>query len=91
MVLTAATSRSLVGATCETFADIRDQIGDVSLYIGFECLLRRLDAEQHQLTRDMSELYRQNRVVGFHTYGEQFGSMHVNQTFTGVAIGRRPS
>ena len=57
----------------------------------FECLLRRLDAEQHQLARDMSDLYRQNRVVGFHTYGEQFGSMHVNQTFTGVAIGRRPS
>ncbi|MCA1537287.1 FIST C-terminal domain-containing protein [Bradyrhizobium sp. NBAIM03] len=91
MVLTAATSRSLVGAARETFADIRDQIGDVSLYIGFECLLRRLDAEQHQLARDMSELYRQNCVVGFHTYGEQFGSMHVNQTFTGVAIGRRPS
>ncbi|MCA1386267.1 MULTISPECIES: FIST N-terminal domain-containing protein [Bradyrhizobium] len=91
MVLTAATSRSLVGAARETFADIRDQIGDVSLYIGFECLLRRLDAEQHQLARDMSELYRQNRVIGFHTYGEQFGSMHVNQTFTGVAIGRRPS
>ncbi|MFK4386469.1 FIST N-terminal domain-containing protein [Bradyrhizobium sp. USDA 223] len=91
MVLTAATSRSLVGAARETFADIRDQIGEVSLYIGFECLLRRLDAEQHQLARDMSELYRQNRVVGFHTYGEQFGSMHVNQTFTGVAIGRRPS
>ncbi|MEY9180981.1 hypothetical protein ABIG06_002834 [Bradyrhizobium sp. USDA 326] len=91
MVLTAATSRSLVGATRETFAEIHDEIGDVSLYIGFECLFRRLDAEQHQLARDMSELYRQNRVVGFHTYGEQFGSMHVNQTFTGVAIGRRPS
>lgn len=91
MVLTAATSKSLVGATRDVFAETRDQIGDVSLYIGFECLLRRLDAEQHQLARDMSELYRQNRVVGFHTYGEQYGSMHVNQTFTGVAIGRRPA
>jgi len=89
MVLTAATSRSLVGSTQDVFAQMQDQIGEVSLYIGFECLLRRLDAEQHQLARDMSELYRQNRVVGFHTYGEQFGSMHVNQTFTGVAIGRR--
>ncbi len=89
MVLTAATSRSLVGSTQDVFAQTQDQIGDVSLYIGFECLLRRLDAEQHQLARDMSELYRENRVVGFHTYGEQFGSMHVNQTFTGVAIGRR--
>lgn len=91
MVLTAATSKSLVGATRDVFAETHDQIGDVSLYIGFECLLRRLDAEQHQLARDMSELYRQNRVVGFHTYGEQYGSMHVNQTFTGVAIGRRPA
>nr|WP_246551040.1 FIST N-terminal domain-containing protein [Bradyrhizobium liaoningense] len=91
MVLTTATSCSLVGATRDAFAETRDQIGDVSLYIGFECLLRRLDAEQHQLSREMSELYRQNRVVGFHTYGEQFGSMHVNQTFTGVAIGRRPT
>ncbi|WP_027554988.1 FIST N-terminal domain-containing protein [Bradyrhizobium sp. Cp5.3] len=91
MVLTAATSRSLVGSTRDLFAQTQDQIGDVSLYIGFECLLRRLDAEQHQLARDMSELYRENRVIGFHTYGEQFGSMHVNQTFTGVAIGRRPA
>ncbi|MFK4618675.1 CheY-like chemotaxis protein/anti-sigma regulatory factor (Ser/Thr protein kinase) [Bradyrhizobium diazoefficiens] len=57
MVLTAATSRSLVGSTRDTFAEIRDQIGDVSLYIGFECLLRRLDAEQHQLARDMSDLW----------------------------------
>jgi hypothetical protein len=91
MVLTTATSRSLVGTTRDVFAETRDLIGDVSLYIGFECLLRRLDAEQHQVSREMSELYRQNRVVGFHTYGEQFGSMHVNQTFTGVAIGRRPA
>jgi hypothetical protein len=27
-------------------------------------------------------------VVGFSTYGEQYRSMHVNQTFTGVAIGK---
>jgi len=28
-------------------------------------------------------------VIGFATYGEQFNSMHVNQTFTGIAIGHR--
>jgi hypothetical protein len=68
---------------------LRDEIGEVSTYIGFECIFRRLDAEQHQFAREMSELYRENRVVGFHTYGEQYGSMHVNQTLTGVAIGKR--
>jgi hypothetical protein len=89
MVLTAARSRNPVGATREMFSQTQDEIGDVSIYIGFECILRRLDAEQHQFAREMSELYRNNRVVGFHTYGEQYGSMHVNQTLTGVAIGRR--
>ena len=51
----------------------------------------RLDAEQHQFARDISQLYRENHVVGFHTYGEQYRSMHVNQTLTGVAIGKRPA
>ena len=35
----------------------------------------------------MSEIFAENNVVGFSTYGEQFEAMHVNQTFTGVAIG----
>jgi hypothetical protein len=89
MVLTAARSRNPVGAMREVFSQTQAEIGDVAVYIGFECILRRLDAEQHQFAREMSELYRKNRVVGFHTYGEQYGSMHVNQTLTGVAIGRR--
>jgi hypothetical protein len=89
MVLTAARSRNPVAATREVLSQTESEIGDVAVYIGFECILRRLDAEQHQFAREMSELYRKNRVVGFHTYGEQYGSMHVNQTLTGVAIGRR--
>ena len=89
MVLTAAKSRNSVAAAREMLAEVREDIGDVSIFIGFECILRRLDAEQHQFAREMSELYRDNRIVGFHTYGEQYGSMHVNQTLTGVAIGKR--
>jgi hypothetical protein len=37
----------------------------------------------------ISDLYRRYNVAGFHTYGEQFNAMHLNQTFTGVAIGHR--
>ena len=91
MVLTAARAHNPIGATLDLFSKTQAEIGDVSLYLGFECVLRRLDAEQHQFARDMSELYRANRVVGFHTYGEQYRSMHVNQTLTGVAIGKRPA
>jgi hypothetical protein len=90
MVLTVAQPRNPVGATRELFEQTRAELGDVSLYLGFECVFRRLDAEQHQFARDISQLYRENHVVGFQTYGEQYRSMHVNQTLTGVAIGRRP-
>jgi len=32
-------------------------------------------------------LMAQYGVFGFSTYGEQFNGVHVNQTFTGVALG----
>ena len=52
-------------------------------------MLRRLDAQNRQIFRDISELYRENRVIGFNTYGEQYRSMHLNQTLTGIAFGVR--
>ncbi|MGB0661664.1 MAG: FIST N-terminal domain-containing protein [Mangrovicoccus sp.] len=54
--------------------------------LGFDCVLRRVEAEQLQLNVRMSEILRKHGVVGFNTYGEQISGMHVNQTFTGVAI-----
>lgn len=89
MVLTVARGLDPVESTRDLLDQIKCEIGGVSIFLGFECVLRRLDVEQHQLSREMSDLYRRNKVIGFHTYGEQFRSMHVNQTLTGVAIGRR--
>lgn len=56
------------------------------LILGFDCVLRRLEVERKQLGRRMSDVLQAHRVYGFSTYGEQFGSKHVNQTFTGLAI-----
>jgi len=70
------------------FADIRGAIGPVDRIIGFDCVLNRIDAEQRQIAQDVSELYRRHAVIGFNTYGEQFHALHVNQTFSGLAIGR---
>ena len=51
-----------------------------------DCILRRIEAQQKQLISPISKVLVKNRVIGFCTYGEQFNSMHVNQTLTGVAI-----
>lgn len=34
----------------------------------------------------MSQTLARHNVVGFNSYGEQLNMLHVNQTFTGVAI-----
>jgi hypothetical protein len=54
--------------------------------IGCDCILRRLEAQNTQGLRELSRVMARHRVVGFSTYGEQFHAVHVNQTFTGVAI-----
>ena len=89
LVLTAAGRLDTLGVVEQMFRDTESELGEVSLYIGFDCLHRRLDAEQRQIVRELEDLYRRHNVVGFNTYGEQFHSMHLNQTFSGVAIGRR--
>ncbi|MEM7489349.1 MAG: FIST N-terminal domain-containing protein [Pseudomonadota bacterium] len=51
-----------------------------------DCMLRRVEAEQTQRGRDVSEVLARYGVRGFNTYGEQVGPMHLNQTMTGVAL-----
>jgi hypothetical protein len=51
-----------------------------------DCILRRVEVEQIQRTRAVSDILARHGVVGFSTYGEQIGGMHVNHTMTGVAI-----
>lgn len=54
--------------------------------LAFDCILRRIEARENQLTGAVSEILRHHRVHGFSTYGEQFGPMHVNHTLTGCVF-----
>lgn len=64
-------------------------LGEHLLTLGCDCFLRRLEAELRGESERISDLMQRHRVVGFNTYGEQVDGMHVNQTFTAVAIGRK--
>jgi hypothetical protein len=67
-------------------------LGRTALILGFDCVLRRIALEQAGLGEAVGRIYRDHRVVGFNTYGEQHGGLHVNQTFVGLAFlepGRR--
>ncbi|MGX8013465.1 FIST N-terminal domain-containing protein [Mesorhizobium sp. ORM8.1] len=89
VVLSIAQPKNMVEATRAALADVERKLGGIDMILGFDCVLRRLDARNRQVFRDISELYRTNNVIGFGTYGEQYRSMHLNQTFTGIAFGER--
>lgn len=89
LVFTVARPQDMVRSTAETLEALERSLGGIDLVIGFDCILRRLDAENRQIRHLMSDLYRRHNVVGFHTYGEQFNAMHLNQTLTGIAFGTR--
>lgn len=89
VVLSIAQPKGMVESTEAALNDVADRLGGIDMVLGFDCVLRRLDAQNRQITREMSELYRSHKVIGFGTYGEQYRSMHLNQTFTGIAFGHR--
>jgi hypothetical protein len=88
VVLRVAHGRNLVENIEEAFAAVRDEVGEPQLTIGCDCILRRLEVIQGHMTDMVDDVMRRGKTVGFNCYGEQYRGMHVNQTFTGIAIGR---
>lgn len=89
MVLRITRGGDLLANLEQYFAALRAEIGEPEAIIGCDCVLRRLEIEQKGLAGPVAALLERNRVVGFNTYGEQYRGVHVNQTFTGIAIGGR--
>ncbi len=91
LVFTVARPQDMLRSTATKLAEIDGQLGGIDFVLGFDCALRRLDAENRQIRRQMEDLYKRYGIVGFHTYGEQYNAMHLNQTLTGIAFGRPES
>lgn len=69
------------------FAGIRAAIGPPQLVLACDCILRKLEIAQSGLIDRVDAIFRDNNVIGFNSYGEQYRGVHVNQTLTGIAIG----
>ena len=87
LVLRMVRGNDLLENLDNTFSSLRARIGVPMLILGCNCILRRIEIEQKGLTGSVGELMKLNRVCGFNSYGEQFRGIHINQTFTGIAIG----
>lgn len=85
LVLTVAESHDIADHL-EAALETLSEGGAPDVVIGHDCILRRLEVEQRQIGPRVSSILSRHKVVGFNTYGEQHNMLHVNQTFTGVAI-----
>lgn len=88
IVLTVMHAGDIVEGTRCLLDGIVQELGEPEIIIGCDCILRRMELELTGRLASVGALLQRFRVVGFNTYGEQFAGMHLNQTFTGVAIGR---
>jgi hypothetical protein len=87
LVLRVARGVDILANLEQAFERIQEEIGALQLCIGCDCILRNLEIARKQLTEKTGELFDRHNTIGFSTYGEQYGGIHVNQTFAGIAIG----
>lgn len=90
LVLRVAHGVDLVKNLEQTFEQIRAEIGPPQVVFGCDCILRNLEMTQSGSKARIEEILQRNNTIGFSSYGEQFRGVHVNQTFTGIAIGAAP-
>lgn len=90
VVLTLADAEPMADHLERELSALADRERPVAI-LACDCILRRIEAEEKQLTSRVSSVLRNHRVFGFSTYGEQRDTLHVNQTMTGVAIYPPPS
>ncbi len=87
LVLTVAKGTALLENLRQRLEKIHEDIPNVKLVLGCDCILRRLELQQKNLVEEARDILKGSEFIGFSTYGEQYNGIHVNQTLTGIALG----
>ncbi len=85
--LTIARGEGLVKTLNAKVDSLLADLGPIQCTLGCDCILRRLEIQETGRTEEVEEALQRINFLGFSTFGEQFGSIHVNQTLTGIALG----
>lgn len=85
VVLSLARPRDLASHLDEGLAALGRTARPISI-LAFDCILRRVEAEEKQMSGRIASILRDHPIAGFNTYGEQVGPMHLNQTISGFAF-----
>ncbi len=80
-------SEGLIKTLDQKVSELKDEIPNIAITLGFDCFLRRLEFEGSTQQAEIESELNAIKFLGFNTYGEQFNGLHVNQTLTAVVIG----
>lgn len=87
VILRLADKTNLVADLTEQFNKLENMLGRLSLSLVCDCTLRRMDIVDNNQVNTVADIFIQHNTIGFNSFGEQYGSLHVNQTCTGIAFG----
>lgn len=78
----------LIGQTQRDLTAAAERLGGtMSSFLAFSCLARHYEAAANGIERALLATYAQFPTTGFQSFGEQTGTLLVNHTLTGLAIG----
>lgn len=87
VVLRVAQGVDLLTRMEKEFAEAERELGSIEGMLVCDCILRNLEMSRSGRKAAAGELFQRFHALGFSTYGEQIGGVHINQTLTGIAIG----
>lgn len=87
LVLTVARGAGLIESLEVQIDELTAEFSKIECTLGCDCILRRLELLETGDTNRAEKALARLNFVGFSTFGEQSGAVHVNQTLTGVVLG----
>jgi hypothetical protein len=86
LVVALAKPGDMVASLDGLFDTMRRRIGSPELVIGVDCAARTAYMERQGLEKGIEALLRENCVTGFSSLGEQFNTIHANNSFTCLGV-----
>lgn len=81
MELSVLEGTDVIGDTRDAIQQAKEDLGNISGLINFNCILRTLELRQNGLDQVYGELFADVPTIGFSSYGEEYIG-HINQTAT---------
>ena len=89
LVLTVGKGVGLVETLRERVKKFQAEFERIECTLGCDCILRRLEIMKKGEKEKIEHEFKKINFLGFSTFGEQYNSIHINQTLTGVVFGAR--